>query len=112
MARLTRRHLQSEAMGAGLLGAGAAGVLAACGEPDEAIQEVEKVAVQEVVAANVVTVAAPAGPMTGMILADGSSTVGPVTQAVAEEFRQPVPRRSSAGGRVRQRRGLQEVLRG
>lgn len=74
-----------------MLGAGAAGLLSACGEPDEATQDAQKVATKQVVAGNTVTVAAPAGPMTGMILADGSSTVGPVTQAVAEEFRRQFP---------------------
>ncbi|MCY4113603.1 MAG: PstS family phosphate ABC transporter substrate-binding protein [Chloroflexi bacterium] len=79
------------ALGAGVLGAGAAGVLAACGEPEVVTKESEKVATKEVDVEKIVTVPAPASPMTGMILADGSSTVGPVTQAVAEEFRSQFP---------------------
>ena len=78
-------------MGAGLLGAGAAAFLSACGEPDEAAEAVQRVATKEAVATKIVTVQAPVGQMTGMILADGSSTVGPVTQAVAEEFRSQFP---------------------
>ena len=74
-----------------MLGTGAAGILAACGEPEVVIKEVEKVVTKEVIVEKIVTVPAPAGPMTGTILADGSSTVGPVTQAVAEEFRSQFP---------------------
>lgn len=78
-------------MGAGLLGAGAAALLSACGESGDATEAVQSVATKEAVATKIVTVPAPASPITGMILADGSSTVGPVTQAVAEEFRSQFP---------------------
>ena len=74
-----------------MLGAGAAGVLAGCGEPEVAIKEVPADRVATQVVEKIVTVTAPPGPLTGTILADGSSTVGPVTQAVAEEFRSQFP---------------------
>jgi phosphate transport system substrate-binding protein len=74
-----------------MLGAGAAGVLAGCGEPEVAIKEVPADRVATQVVEKIVTVTAPPGPLTGTILADGSSTVGPVTQAVAEEFRGQFP---------------------
>ena len=74
-----------------MLGAGAAGVLAGCGEPEVAIKEVPVDRVATQVVEKIVTVTAPPGPLTGTILADGSSTVGPVTQAVAEEFRGQFP---------------------
>ena len=74
-----------------MLGAGAAGVLAGCGEPEVVIKEVPVDRVATQVVEKIVTVTAPPGPLTGTILADGSSTVGPVTQAVAEEFRGQFP---------------------
>ena len=74
-----------------MLGAGAAGVLAGCGEPEVVIKEVPVDRVATQVVEKIVTVTAPPGPLTGTILADGSSTVGPVTQAVAEEFRSQFP---------------------
>ena len=38
-----------------------------------------------------VEVTPPAGPISGTVLVDGSSTVGPITQAVAEEFQKQFP---------------------
>ncbi len=90
MAKLTRRQAL-RALGVGVLGASAAGILAACGESETVDKEVPVENGATRAPANIVTVAAPAGPMTGTILADGSSTVGPVTQAVAEEFRGQFP---------------------
>ena len=97
MKQLSRRNLL--AAGAGLA---AASALAACGTESEAAtpapapaeamedQAIDAGAVQE---------------LSGTILADGSSTVGPVTQAVAEEFtkihpnvRIPVGVSGSGGG--------------
>ena len=46
-----------------------------------------------------------------MIIADGSSTVYPITEAVAEEFQKANPRRQRHGRHLRHRRRLQEVLR-
>ena len=74
-----------------MLGAGAAGVLAGCGEPEVDIKEIPVDRDVTQVVEKIVTVTAPPGPLTGTILADGSSTVGPVTQAVAEEFRRQFP---------------------
>ena len=74
-----------------MLGAGSAGILAGCGEPEVVIKEVPVDRVATQVVEKIVTVTAPPGPLTGTILADGSSTVGPVTQAVAEEFRGQFP---------------------
>ncbi len=77
MSEISRRRVL-RAAGFGSLAAAGAAVLAACGET----QVVEKVVTQEVI----VEVPAPAGPLSGTILVDGSSTVGPISQAVAEEF--------------------------
>jgi len=77
VSEISRRRVL-RAAGFGSLAAAGAAVLAACGET----QVVEKVVTQEVI----VEVPAPAGPLSGTILVDGSSTVGPISQAVAEEF--------------------------
>ena len=76
-------------------------VLAGCGEPQVVAET--KIVTQAV--EKIVTVTAPSGPMEGTILVDGSSTVGPITQAVAEEYqnlfskvRVPVGISGSGGG--------------
>ncbi len=84
-------------------GVAAAAVLAACGDSGPSAP------VADQSASNIATTAADDGPVTvelsGTILADGSSTVGPITQAVAEEFtkihpkvRIPVGISGSGGG--------------
>ena len=98
---ISRRRVL-RAAGFGSLAATGAAVLAACGETQVVEKvvtqtvEVEKIVEKEVpvekVVEKVVTkeviveVAPPAGPISGTILIDGSSTVGPISQAVAEEF--------------------------
>ena len=77
MARLTRRQAL-RVMGVGTLGASGVGILAACGQA-------------KTVTSAGAAVTGPSDSMAGTILADGSSTVGPVTQAVAEEFRKQFP---------------------
>ena len=90
-----------------LLGVGAAAstaaVLAGCGET-QVVEVVETKVVTQVVE-KIVTVTAPPGEMEGTILVDGSSTVGPISQAVAEEYqglfpkvRVPVGISGSGGG--------------
>ena len=89
----------------GLLGAGAAlsgaAVLAGCGET----QVVTETKAGEAPVGKIVTVTAASGEMEGTILVDGSSTVGPISQAVAEEYqglfpkvRVPVGISGSGGG--------------
>ena len=101
MSTISRRRVL-RAAGFGSLAAAGAAVLAACGETQvvtrEKIvtQEVEKIVEKEVpverVVEKIVTkeviveVTPPAGPISGTILVDGSSTVGPISQAVAEDF--------------------------
>ena len=86
------------------MAAAGAAVLAACGETQVVTQEkvvtqtvevekivekevpVEKVVEKIVTKEVIVEVTPPAGPISGTILIDGSSTVGPISQAVAEEF--------------------------
>ena len=77
MSAISRRRLL-RAAGFGSLAVTGAAALAACGET----QVVAKVVTREVM----VEVTPPAGPISGTILVDGSSTVGPISQAVAEEF--------------------------
>ena len=52
------------------------GVLAACGEPEVDIKEIPVDRDVTQVVEKIVTVTAPPGPLTGTILADGSSTSG------------------------------------
>jgi phosphate transport system substrate-binding protein len=64
--------------------------LAACGT--SATPTPERVTVVETRVVEVqVTAQAPAGPVEGTILVDGSSTVAPITAAVAEEFQAQFP---------------------
>lgn len=65
-------------------------VLAACGAPatPETVTVIETKVVEKIVE---VTAQAPAGPVEGTILVDGSSTVAPITAAVAEEFQAEFP---------------------
>ena len=80
MKAITRRRVL------GLFGAGAAvsgaAVLVGCGES----QVDTETKVEEAPVGKIGTVTAAAGEMSGTILVDGSSTVGPISQAVAEEF--------------------------
>ena len=84
MRRVSRRGAL-RALGGGAALAGTAAFLSACGESSS------EAAPKVVTVEKIVTVEAPAGPMQGTILVDGSSTVGPITQAVAEEFRSQFP---------------------
>ena len=103
MSAISRRRVL-RAAGFGSLAAAGAAVLAACGETQVVTQEkvvtqtvevekivekevpVEKVVEKIVTKEVIVEVTPPAGPISGTILIDGSSTVGPISQAVAEEF--------------------------
>ena len=87
----TRRQVL-RAIGAGVLGSTAAGIVATCGEKETVTKDVSVDRVVTQVGSTIVTDTAPGPLLTGTILADGSSTVGPVTQAVAEEFRGPFPK--------------------
>ena len=84
MSAISRRRVL-RAAGFGSLAAAGAAVLAACGETQAASKEVA--VTKEVM----VEVTPPAGPISGTVLVDGSSTVGPITQAVAEEFQKQFP---------------------
>ncbi len=86
MRKISRRRML-RAAGMGSLAAAGAAALAACGEAQAVTKEVPV----ERAAPQIVEVTAPPGPMQGTILVDGSSTVGPVTQAVAEEFQKQFP---------------------
>lgn len=65
-------------------------LLSACGgaATPESVTVVQTQVVEKVVE---VTAQAPAGPVEGTILVDGSSTVAPITAAVAEEFQAEFP---------------------
>ena len=80
---ISRRRVL-RAAGFGTLAAAGAAVLAACGETKPVASEgsVEKAVAEQAM----VAVTPPDGPISGTILVDGSSTVGPISQAVAEEF--------------------------
>ncbi|MCY3958346.1 MAG: PstS family phosphate ABC transporter substrate-binding protein [Chloroflexi bacterium] len=80
---ISRRRIL-RAAGFGSLAAATAAVLAACGETPAGTQE--EAAASAAAASSMVQVTPPSGPISGTILVDGSSTVGPISQAVAEEF--------------------------
>lgn len=65
-------------------------LLAACGSPAAATPETVTV-IQTQVVEKVVEITPTAGPLEGTILVDGSSTVAPITAAVAEEFQAEFP---------------------
>jgi len=83
---MSRRQVLRTA-GMGSLAVGGTVVLAACSDAQVATKEVPV----ETVAETIVDVTPPSGPMAGTILVDGSSTVGPITAAVAEEFQKKFP---------------------
>ena len=82
MSPISRRRML-RAAGFGSLAAATAAVLAACGE-SQANTQAEAPA--SAAGPPMVQVTPSAGPISGTILVDGSSTVGPISQAVAEEF--------------------------
>ena len=86
MSEISRRQALRVA-GVGAVAVGGTAVLAACGDAQVATNEVSV----ETVAEKIVEVTPPSGPMAGTILVDGSSTVGPITAAVAEEFQKKFP---------------------
>ncbi len=97
MADLTRRNALRGFVGA-LAAVGTGAVAAACGESAEPRQA-------SGTAAPAVAGAAPTAELAGTILIDGSSTVGPISQAIAEEFqasnrgvRVPVGTSGTGGG--------------
>ena len=83
MSPISRRRIL-RAAGFGSLAAATAAVLAACGETPAGTQE--QTGASAAAASSMVQVTPPDGPISGTILVDGSSTVGPISQAVAEEF--------------------------
>lgn len=83
MSAVSRRRVL-RAAGFGTLAAATASVLAACGKSEAVASEGSgKTAVTSEA---MVEVTPPTGAISGTILVDGSSTVGPISQAVAEEF--------------------------
>ena len=84
---VTSRRRVLRAAGLGSLAAGGAAVLASCGDTQIVAKEVQA----EDTVRNMVEVTSARGLMTGTILIDGSSTVGPITAAVAEEFQKVFP---------------------
>ena len=94
MSAISRRRVL-RAAGFGSLAAAGAALLAACGESEPAATPAPVAATPAPVAATPAPVAATPAPvaatpaadqLSGTILIDGSSTVGPISQAVAEEF--------------------------
>ena len=87
--RVMSRRRVLRAAGLGSLAAGGFAMFAACGDTKIATREdpVEEVIESE----KIVDVTPPPGLMAGTILIDGSSTVGPITAAVAEEFQKKFP---------------------
>lgn len=88
---VTSRRQVLRAAGMGSLAVGGTVVLAACGDAQVVTKEAPVEKVGEKVAAKIVEVTPAPGPMAGTILVDGSSTVGPITAAVAEEFQKKFP---------------------
>ena len=83
MSAISRRRVLRVA-GLGSLAAVGAAVLAACGESKSVAEEGSSKTAGS--GATMIQVTPPAGPISGTVFVDGSSTVGPISQAVAEEF--------------------------
>ena len=86
---LMSRRLMLRTAGLGSLAVGGLAVFASCGDATIATTKasVERVGESE----KIVEVTSSSGPISGTILVDGSSTVGPISAAVAEEFQGKFP---------------------
>ncbi len=83
MSAISRRRVL-RAAGFGSLAVAGAAILAACGESEPVATQAS--AEQPAASQAMVAVTPAADQLSGTILVDGSSTVGPISQAVAEEF--------------------------
>ena len=90
VSEISRRQALQVA-GVGAVAMGGTAVLAACGDTGVVTEEVSAEKTVEKAGKKIVEVTPPSGPLAGTILIDGSSTVGPVSAAVAEEFVKKFP---------------------
>ena len=91
MLNLKSRRQVLQVAGVGAVAMGGTAVLAACGDTGVVTEEVSAEKTVEKAGKKIVEVTPPSGPLAGTILIDGSSTVGPVSAAVAEEFVKKFP---------------------